>query len=176
MTDREIVNGILNGEEEIIKYFFFTKCSRLFSYIILSVFGGKAHKNELMNELFLYIAKDDWKKLKEFDFRSSLLTWISVVSVRFFIKKRDLLIEKESTETLIKEDRYEFDNLNSITMKIDLDYAMAHISNPRYREVITLLDIEDKSYEEVARILNVSISNLYNIHRRALAQLKLLLI
>lgn len=87
MTDKEIVDGIIMGKEEIIKYFFFTKCSRLFTYIILSIFGGKADKNELLNELFLYLAQDEWKKLKEFDFRSSLLTWISVVAVRFFTKK-----------------------------------------------------------------------------------------
>ena len=175
MTDKEIVDGIIMGKEEIIKYFFFTKCSRLFTYIILSIFGGKADKNELLNELFLYLAQDEWKKLKEFDFRSSLLTWISVVAVRFFTKKRDLLIENESTEALIKEDLYEFDNLSRVIMKIDLENAILQINNPRYREVIIRLDINDQSYEDVAKHLNVTSANLYNIHRRALSQLKLIL-
>lgn len=175
MTDREIVNGILNGDEEIIKYFFFTKCSRLFTYIILSVFGGKTDKNELMNELFLYLAKDDWHKLKEFDFRSSLLTWISVVAVRFFTKKRNLLIEKESTEALIKEEIMDFEDLTRTIIKIDLEMAINNMSNKRYKEIIIRLDIHEIPYETVAKDLGVTVSNLYNIHRRALAQLKLLL-
>ena len=175
MTDKEIVNGILNGDEKIIRFFFFDQCSKLFTYIILAVFGGRADKNELMNELFLYLAKDDWHKLREFDFRSSLLTWISVVAVRFFTKKRDLLIENESTEALIKEDMFEFDNLSRVIMKMDLENAISQINNSRYREVIILLDINDQSYEDVANYLNVTPANLYNIHRRALSQLKLIL-
>lgn len=176
MSDSEIVNGILNGDEKVIRFFFFDQCSKLFSYIILAIFGGRAEKNELMNELFLYLAKNDWHKLREFDFRSSLLTWISVVAVRFFTKKRNLLIEKESTEALIKEEIMDFEDLTRTIIKIDLEMAINNMSNKRNKEIIIRLDIDEIPYETVAKDLGVTVSNLYNIHRRALAQLKLLLI
>lgn len=175
LSDREIVAGIIANNSRIIKYFFFEKCSRIFVYIINSVFDGKIQKEELLNELFIYLAKDDWKKLREFNFNSSLMTWISIVATRFFVRKRDKLIENDSSESLlldIKEKTLEnlpIDNIN-LQMAIDI------LPNHRYRQVIQLIDLQDVPYKDVASLMEVSIANLYNIHRRAIAQLRLILI
>ena len=47
LTDKEIVNGIIHNNPEIIEYFFFEKCSGLLLYIVDSVFGGKIDKREM---------------------------------------------------------------------------------------------------------------------------------
>ena len=175
LTDKEIVNGIIHNNPEIIEYFFFEKCSDLLLYIVDSVFGGKIDKREVLNELFSYLVTDNWKKLRSFNFQSTLLTWLSVVSIRFFIKKRDSLIENESSEALIKESRPEFISQFSCIDRLNLELALNKMPNPRYRKAIILLDMQDKEYEEVAVELGVNVSNLYNLHRRALAQLKVIL-
>ena len=83
-TDEDIVKGILNNDKKIIKYFFVEKCSSLFAYILLNIFDGNIDKRELINELYIYLANDNWKKIRQFDFRSKLITWTSVVAIRFF--------------------------------------------------------------------------------------------
>lgn len=44
--------------------------------------------------------------------------------------------------------------------------------NVRYQKVIEKLDLQDVLPEKLAEEMNVTVDNLYNIHRRALAQLR----
>ena len=91
-TDKEIVTAILANDSKMIEYFFCKKCSKLLSYIAVSMFNKHIDRYELINELLLYIAAENWRKLAQFDFRSSLMTWMSVVSIRFFKKRRNEMI------------------------------------------------------------------------------------
>ncbi len=174
-TDKQLVNGLLSNDKPIIEYFFCKKCSRLFSYIVYSVYGGMATLNELVNEFYLYIAADNWRKVRQFDFRSKLMTWIGVVAVRFFQKKREVLIENNSSKTQIEQTR----NSNSYSMTIDetidVRQAIKQMPNQRYRKVIERLDIDDVAPEGLAAEMGITVDNLYNIHRRALLQLKLIM-
>ena len=86
-TDEQIVNGILHGDRSLTEYFFHKKCSRLLAYILYSVFDGQQDCRALESELFLHIAHNDWHKLRQFEYRSSLLAYVSVIAVRFFQKK-----------------------------------------------------------------------------------------
>lgn len=174
LSDSEIVEGVLRHDPAVIEYFFIMKCSKLFVYLINSVFDGRVEKEELINELFLYLAESNWKKLREFNFQSSLLTWLTVVATRFFIRKRDLLIENVSSEALIRQKLdfpESFISIDSISLRMAIDI----MPNDRYRQVIEMLDLQDLSYEDVATVLDVSVANLYNIHRRAIAQLRCIL-
>lgn len=131
--------------------------------------------NELVNEFYLYIASDDWKKVRQFDFRSKLMTWIGVVAVRFFQKKREALIENFSSETQIEQTKNTESYTMTIDQTIDVSDAIEQLPNSRYRMVIEKLDIEDMAPEVLATDMNISVDNLYNIHRRALLQLKIIM-
>lgn len=85
-TDRQLVDGLINNDIKLIEYFFNKKCSGLFGYILVNVFDGNIDKQDLLQELFWYLAKNDWYKVRQFDFRSKLMTWVTVVAVRFFPK------------------------------------------------------------------------------------------
>lgn len=63
----------------------------------------------------------------------------------------------------------------SIDQRMDLSNALAKIPNSRYRKVIEALDLQDVRLEILAEEMNVTIDNLYNIHRRALLQLRLIM-
>lgn len=173
-TDEELVRGILNNDPIIIEYFFIKKCSNMLVYILNSVFSGHIDKTELVNELFLFLANDNWRKLRNFNYNSSLMTWITVVATRFFIRKRDKLIENESSEALIIESDKLCHGLISED-SVNLHMAIEAMPNERYQRVIQLLDMQEVSYEDAATELNVSVANLYNIHRRAIAQLRYIL-
>ncbi|WP_440426415.1 RNA polymerase sigma factor [Prevotella sp.] len=174
-TDEQLVNGLINNNKKIIEYFFCKKCSKLFTYIVYSIYGGRASLNELVNEFYVYIAADNWRKVRQFDFRSKLMTWIGVVAVRFFQKKKEVLIEHESSEALIEKTKYFSGSYNmTVDKTFDVRQAIKQISNIRYKMVIEQLDLEDVAPERLASKMGVTVDNLYNIHRRALLQLRLI--
>lgn len=172
LTDRKIVEGLINGDRRITEFFFYRQCSGMLTHIVYSVFNGKADASELLSELFLYLAADDWNKLRKFDFRSKLTTWLSVVAIRFFQKKRQQLIENDSSEALMLiEGDSTPDDADEWHGRHDVRVAVAKMKNERYRTVVELLDLEGKTPEEVAEHLGVTMANLYNIRHRAHAQL-----
>lgn len=174
-TDRQIVDGILNNDKMVIEYFFNKKCSKLFSYIIVNIFDGDIDRRELISELFLYMAKNDWYKVRQFDFRSKLMTWVTVVAVRFFQKKREELIGKTGSMPLYDKMWQEQSRAISIDRRMDLHTALAKMPNARYRKVIEVLDLQEVRPEILAEEMKVTVDNLYNIHRRALLQLRLVM-
>lgn len=174
-TDRQLVDGLINNDIKLIEYFFNKKCSGLFGYILVNVFDGNVDKQDLLQELFWYLAKNDWYKVRQFDFRSKLMTWVTVVAVRFFQKKREELIEKSTPLTLNDQMWQEQNCVISIDQRMDLCNVLERMPNIRYRKVIKALDLQDVRPEILAREMNVTIDNLYNIHRRALLQLRLIM-
>ena len=59
---------------------------------------------------------------------------------------------------------------------IDVRHAIKRIQNARYRMVIEQLDLHDMAPEILANKMGTTVDNLYNIHRRALLQLKLIMV
>lgn len=174
--DRQIVDGILQGDCRLIEYFFKEKCSKLFSYILLNVFDGNIDRWELVSELYLFMASNDWQVFRNFQYRSSLMTYVTVVAVRFFQKKRTQLIDSPfSTELNEKTWKGKTAGSSSIDRRMDIQSALQKMPNTRYRKVIEELDLHDIQPEELAKEMNVTVDNLYNIHRRAHLQLRLVM-
>jgi RNA polymerase sigma factor (sigma-70 family) len=169
LSDRDLIEGMLNNSNDIIQYFFFEKCTPVLHYVTNRICDGKQEKNELINDLYLYLQKNDWYKLRQFDYRSKLTTWLSVVSIRFFQKKRAGLIDCEPLETLnISEKENPEKRLHQ---KLDVDSLINRLPNERYRFVIRELMLNDREPQEVAVEMKITVENLYNIKRRASQQL-----
>lgn len=173
--DRQLVAAIVSNDVEAIKYFFNEKCSVLFAYIMANVFDNNVPKDDLPQELFLYLAQNNWYKVRQFDFRSKLMTWVSVVAVRFFQKKREALIEKTSTTTLNDKMWQDQSTAFYSDRRMDVRAALLKMPNKRYCMVIEYLDLKEVKPEQLAKQMEVTVDNLYNIHRRALVQLRLIM-
>lgn len=172
IDDREILSLLLKNDQDVIHFFFKKKCSKLIAYIADSIFDGNIDYDELTNELYLYFQENDWHRLRIFAYRSSLLTYVTTVATRYFIKKRDKLIENQSSENLISEKSLVFEGI-SHDVKMDVRKAIDEMPNERYRMVIRELYFLGTEPEQLSQKMNISLKNLYNIHRRAKAQLKL---
>lgn len=172
-TDEQIINGILSNDHQMIEYFFFKKCKSLFAYIIQSVFDYQIDEKTLVSELYIYLQTNDWYKLKQFDYRSKLSTWTSVVAVRYFQKKREMLIESGTSQTLYGKTDCGFNPNFCVERMIDIHDALNKMQNARYRYVIEMLDLKEMRPDVLAEQMNVTVDNLYNIHRRALMQLRM---
>ena len=86
-SDKELVDGMLNNNKAIIEYFFFEKCTPMFRHLKYHVYFLE-DMNGLINEFFLYLQANNWRKLRQFDHRITLMYWISIIAVRFFAKNR----------------------------------------------------------------------------------------
>ena len=175
LDDRELVDGILSNNIPLIEYFFQKKCSGLITYILMSVFDGNIDKHELVSEFFLFMSHNDWQVFRRFQYRSRLMTYLTVVATRFFQKKREDLMEKSSPVTLNEKAWQDHNAGISLDKRIDIHTALQRMPNARYRKVIEVLDLQDVRPELLAEEMNVTVDNLYNIHRRALVQLRLVM-
>lgn len=169
MTDQEIIQALIARDNHVTQEYLFEQCRPLFMSVIWRVFDYEVDYDEFVNELYLYLMENDSARLKQFEGRSSLLTWLKVTATRFFIKKRDLLIEDSSKEALIEETVFEehFSGVSSF----DVQRLLLAMPNRRYAHVIQRLFIEEYSPEELATEMHITTDNLYNLKRRAMIQL-----
>ena len=171
MTDHEIIQRLIARDNHVTEEFFFVKCRPLFHGIIRKVFDYEVDYNEVVNELYLYLMADDATKLKSFKYRSSVYQWLKVIAIRYFIKRRNRLIENSSQETPYEEQTVQLAEETDCYAYGDLQRLLSQMPNRRYALVIQRLVIDEVNPEELAKEMTIETANLYNIKRRAMAQL-----
>ena len=171
MTDQEIVKGLIERDEYVTKDFFFVKCRPLFCSIINIVFDYEVEYDEMVNELYLYLMEDDAIKLRNFGYRSSVYQWLKVLAIRFFIKKQARMIDNASGESPYDKQDQIATPESCVAVGSDMERLFEAMPTKRYVYVIRRLILEDSEPEEVARKMSITTANLYNIKRRAMAQL-----
>lgn len=171
MTDYEIVQGLIARDNRVTEEFFFVKCRPLFCSIMQKVFDYEVDYDEFVNELYVYLMEDDAMKLRKFEYRSSVCQWLKVLAIRFFIKKRGKLIDDTSQKSPYDERKQVADIDKDMTAEGDIERFFEKMPNKRYVYVIRRLVIDDWEPEYLAREMNITTANLYNIKRRAMAQL-----
>ena len=169
MPDQQIIEALIARDNKVTQEFFFERCKPLFYAIIRNVFSYEVDYDEFVNELYLYLMENDAARLKQFEGRSSLYQWIKVTATRFFIKKRDLLIEDTSQEALIEETEV-VEQASGVSI-LDVQRLLMAMPNKRYAAVIQKLMIDEYTPEELAAEMHITTDNLYNIKRRAMIQL-----
>lgn len=171
MTDQEIIQGLIARDNQVTKDFFFDKCRPLFCSIMTKIFDYEVDYDELVNELYIYLMENDAIKLRNFQYRSSVYQWLKVLAIRFFIHKRGRLIDDTSHETPYDGRQQAADAEKDMTAEGDMERLFDIMPNKRYVYVIRRLILEDWEYEELAKDMNITIANLYNIRLRAMIQL-----
>ena len=171
MTDQEIVKGLIEHDGCVTKDFFFVKCKPLFCSIMNIVFDYEVEYDELVNELYLYLMEDDAIKLRNFEYRSSVYQWLKILATRFFIKKRATMIDNASGEPPYDKQEQVAAPASDPAVGYDMERLFEAMPTKRYVHVIRRLILEDFEPEELAREMNITTANLYNIKRRSMAQL-----
>ena len=171
MTDREIIEGLIARDNRVTENFFFDKCRPLFCSIMKKVFDYEVEYDEMVNELYVYLMENDAIKLRNFEYRSSVYQWLKVLAIRFFINKRGRMIDDTSQETPYDGRQQMADSETDMTAEGDMERLFNNMPSKRYVYVIRRLILEDWEYEDLAKDMNITTANLYNIRRRAMAQL-----
>ena len=161
MTDQEIIQGLIARDNRVTKEFFFDKCRPLFYSIMTKVFDYEVEYDEMVNELYVYLIENDAIKLRNFEYRSSVYQW----------NKRGRMIDDTSQETPYDGRQQMADTERDMTAEGDMERLFDNMPSKRYVYVIRRLILEDCEYEDLAKEMNITTANLYNIRRRAMAQL-----
>ncbi len=171
MTDREIIKGLIDRDNRVTEQFFFVKCRPLLTAIIRNVFSYPVNYDELVNELYAHIMADDAARLRQFEYRSTVCQWLKIVAIRFFIRHRDSMIEDRAGEPLYEQTETEglSDTSALIARRIDIELMLGMMENRRYADAIRHLVLNDEEPERYAAETGVTVGNLYNIKRRAMA-------
>lgn len=156
---------------EILVGFFYGELRGVLEMIRRRVFSGNVELDEMVGELYIYLAEDGWRRLRTFDARngSSLKTWMSRVAWRFFIGKR--------TKFSACSDECPDDSAGgigpfSVAGRIDVRLALEAMPNRRYAEAVVLLVLVGCEADEVAKLWHTKVSNVYNIRHRAVRQFR----
>lgn len=171
MTDQEIIKGLIARDNRITTDFFFVKCRPLFCSIMKLVFDYEVEYDEMVNELYVFLIENDAQKLRDFQYRSSVYQWLKVLAIRFFIKKRAHMIDDKSHEALYSGNNQVAFTETGRSAEEDMERLFKAMPTKRYVHVIRRLILEDWQPEKLAEEMIITTANLYNIKRRAMAQL-----
>ena len=180
MTDQEIIKGLIARDETITQYFFFERCKSVFYAVLKDIFDYNADYDELVNELYEHLMANDARRLRMFEGRSNIYSWLSKVARNYFLdkKNRESLIEKGLDERLLKEaGKIEDENPGQPDKKQEEEEMrvaaiLDQIDNERYRFVIREHILEGKDFDELEKLTGIKKANLYNIKKRALKKLE----
>lgn len=171
MTDQEIVNGLIERDPRVTAQFFYKDSRPLMLSVIRRVFGKqRVDYDEIISELYIHLMENDANRLRQFKFESTFRQWLKTTTIRFCLKLKidDKVIDDESMEHLDNGDNSSA-SAEALQAKIDVDALLNQMRNQRYAKVIRMLVIDDMEPEAVAKALSVTVGNLYNIKRRAMA-------
>ena len=170
--DKIFIRGLKKHDERICHHFFYTEIGSILHKIRMEVFRGKVEFDEVVNELYLYLSRDNWAKLDGFDGKNGcrLRTWMIPVAWRFFMSIRERLLRTEKIDDNSGVIRSSVRDDLRIQIAIDVNAVISRMPNQRYAEIIRLLLIEGYASQDVADMLDMKVENVYNLKHRAINQ------
>lgn len=171
--DQVIIRGLKSTDPDVqnrcVHRVFYEDVEPLLRSIQCSLFKGTVEYDELVSELYFFLARNNWKVLNSFTGRNgaSLSTWLSHVAWRFFMAYYKKGNRVDYTDDISVFDR-QVSTISVDEMRMDIEQTLSRMTNERYVSVIRLLIIEGRETEEVAKMLNTTIQNIYNLKHRAI--------
>lgn len=175
-SDQEIVEAILCRDAFITKEYLYRKCYPLFKARYDKYYTDCETCIEFINEIYTYIMTPGVKTgkcyLSTFGFSCSLTCWLKIVSENYchqLFKKRLDIIDVQDSVSGRKTPEPISPNIDSLNRQ-DVEVVLNLMPNKRYSSLIHLRYVEEKSNEETADILGMSMDNYYNKHKLAKEQ------
>lgn len=186
--DLQIAKSLIKRDERVTRRYYYLQCYPLFKSIYDNYYTDCKCCKEFMDEIYIIVlapSKTTGKcQMENFKGESTLASWLKTVCLyycyrKFELKKRMPLYEplQHSTEKggddedagNRSEDIYGSTDIDFSGMnRADVEALLNMMPNVRYRNIIRLLNLEQKTHKEVAEALGMSMDNYYN--KRILAE------
>ena len=178
MSDQEIVAAILNRDEDITVGYLYKKCYPLFKALHSKYYTDCEDCIEFIGEIYVYILSPSENTgrcpLSTFGFGCTLACWLKIVVTNYcrqLYKKRIETVDADKSDG--SSDRIIAEAISPILETMDRDDVKAILDlmpNKRYSRLIRYRYLDDKTHEETAEMLGMSMENYYNKHRLAKKQ------
>ncbi len=188
--DLKIAKSLINRDERVTRRYYYEQCYPLFKSIYDNYYTDCKSCKEFMDEIYLVVlapSKSTGKcQMENFKGESTLRSWLKSACLyycynKYKLKKRMPLYEPLalSTERNGEEDSGG-DRLDAIYGSIEIDFSnlnyqdalaiLKQMPNRRYSDLIRLRYLEQKTNEEAAEALGMTMDNYYNKHKLAKEQ------
>jgi len=181
-NDEDLITAYLEGEDSAFELLVQQHLKPVYSFVFRFV-GSEKDAEDIVQETFIKA----WKNLKNYSKRrSQFRTWLMRIArntaIDYLRKKQHIPFSKLEgedetgwvAEKLPDEQPLPDELLAHKGDAEDLEQAMLKLS-PSYREVLLLYYGSDLTFEEAATISGISVNTLKSRHRRAVAELRKLL-
>ncbi len=170
-SDFKLIKSFVNGDESSFNRLAVKYRERIYWHA-RRMTGNHVDADEIVQEVLMVL----YNKLKTFEFKSSLYTWIYTItntrSINYLKKKRlrnffsldDITNKKFEQKDVI-------DNLESKQKVEKIESALQKLP-VKQREVFVMRNFDELSYEEIAHITGKSIGTLKANHFHALNKIK----
>lgn len=180
MNDNEklAVEALLRRDPEMTRQVFYVQCYPLFKAVYEKYYTDCADCVEFINEIYIYILTPHQPSgkcyLEAFSFKCHFVHWLKIVAETYcrqlYKKKKEIIEESIDAGDRLLPDTDSLDiNLSSLNA-MDISTLLSMMPNERYRQIIRLHYLEDRSIEDTAARLGMTLDNFYNKHRLAKQQ------
>ena len=178
LTDQEVVNAVLKRDAVITRLYFYEKCYPLFKACYDKYYTDCETCVEFINQIYLLVMtprkSTGEAPLQTFGYRCTLTMWLKIIAENYCKQLFKVKIDFSNPEK-ITSDRFKNndDSLDLVFRSIyssDVKRVLEMMPNTRYRHLIELRYVEEKTNEETAMALEMTMDNYYNKHKLAKAQ------
>lgn len=159
MTDKEIVDLIIAGNEEAMLYLLYDRYENDLKFYAWRYYDSLVYLEDLINYLYIQFKgkKGDWQPLKSFQWKCKFRTWFCSVASHLFLEKRDELIGlggKDGSKGIdggdkpIPEPTPEPEN-QKLVMLME---AINRLENDDYRFIL-IKELEGYNHKEIAEMM-----------------------
>ena len=184
--DLQIARALINRDEAVTRRYFYHQCFPLFKSVYDNYYSDCTSYKEFIDEIYILVmspSKVTGKcQLENYRGESTLTSWLKTVCLFYCYKKHQLKkkMPEYNSITFPKENDDDIDRNDSVYGSVEIELSginrddlfkiIEQMPNKRYVKLIRLRYIEEKTNEETAKELGMSMDNYYNNHKRAKAQ------
>lgn len=186
--DLQIAKSLIQRDNIVTRRYFYQQCYPLFKSIFDNYYTDCTNCKEFIDEIYVVVlapSKITGKcQMENFRGESTLASWIKTSCLYYCYAKYKLKEREPHYEPLPHNtDKYDRDDISGDRKKdeslsnfidfsgmnrSDVEVLLNMMPSVRYRSIIRLLYLEQKTHKEVAEALGMSMDNYYN--KRILAE------
>lgn len=187
--DLQIAKALIQRDNLVTRKYFYQQCYPLFKSIYDNYYTDCINCKEFIDEIYIVVlapSKITGKcQMENFRGESTLRTWLKTACLYYCYNKYELQKrfppyeplphnpeKKDEGDDLFgdRSNKEELSNLIDFSdmNRADVEALLSMMPNTRYRNIIRLLYLEQKTHKEVAEALGMSMDNYYN--KRILAE------
>lgn len=174
--DAEIIVGLKSSDSAIRDFYvnrlFYKELKPLLYTIQYSLLKGTVDYDELVNDLYIHLSRNNWSALDSYrgDNQARLSSWVSRVAWHYFMNSYRRLSRVLPDEDGVLDSMKSYAVVSDDDIRMDIEEVLKLMPNRRYAEVLKLNLYYGYPAEDIAVLMNTTVSNVYNIKHRAVMQ------